>query len=116
MSTGSAVKAINPAAASPFANFSNGALADALGDLEATIELAQKRQKLARDEMTRRHANWLDGTRFSVAKATLDTHTLDAKAVRLEMGDAWYEARQKPGTRTTYTVTAKPLEQLGVSA
>ncbi len=116
MSTGSAAKAINPAAASPFANFSNGALADALGDIDATIELAQERQKLARAEMTRRHASSLEGARFIVAKATLATHTLDAKGVRLEMGDAWYEARQKPGFRTTYTVTAKPLEELGVSA
>ncbi len=36
--TGSAAKAINPAKAKPFANYSNGMLADEMGDIDRKID------------------------------------------------------------------------------
>ena len=116
MTDGSAAMAINPTAPTPFANYSNGALADAMGDIDTQLERLQARQKAARAEMTRRHLSALEGARFLVSKATVSTHTFDGKGVRAEMGDAWYEARQKAGTRTTYSVMPKPPEELGVPA
>ncbi len=60
--------------------------------------------------MTRRKVNSIAGARFIVVKAVNEIATFDSKAVRAEMGDDWYEARQRDGTRTTYTVMAKPPE------
>ena len=116
MTTGSAASAINPSKINVFANYSNVALADALGDIDTQLDILKGREKAAREEMTRRRLNALEGARFTVVKAVSETHSFDGKGVRTEMGDAWYEARLKPGFRTTYTVTSKPLEQLGVGA
>lgn len=116
MTEGSAVLAINPAKVNPFSNHSNVALADAMGDIDATISTAQKRQKLAREEMTRRKAASLEGVRFVVTKATETELRFDSTRVKAEMGEAWYAQFRYPNPRTTYTVTAKPIEQLGVPA
>lgn len=116
MSDDSAAKAINPTAPTAFANYSNLALADAMGDLEEVIRTATARRDLAREEMTRRHLSALEGARFVVTKDTKTEKRFDAKAVKAQMGAAWYANFQKPGSRTTYTVTPRPAEQLGVPA
>ena len=116
MSTDSAALAINTARLNPFSNFSNLALADAMGDLEATIKTATERRDFAREEMTRRHLSALEGSRFTVTKDVKSEKRFDSAAAKAKMGLDWYATFQKPGSRTTYTVTVRPLEQLGVPA
>ena len=116
MTSESAAMAINPQAAGLFSNYDNVALADALGDLEAVIKTAQARQKAAREEMVRRKLHSLDGARFFVTRSVGTEKRFDSEAVKATMGLDWYAQFQKSGSRTTYTVTAKALAQLGLSA
>lgn len=103
-------------ALNPFSNYSNVALADAMGDIEATVKTATERRDLAREEMSRRKLASLEGARFVVTKDVKTEKRFDAGAAKLTMGAAWYAGFQKPGTRTTFTVTAKAPESLGVPA
>ena len=107
MDTGSAALAINSARAKLFANFSNVMLADEMGAIDRQIDVLKAREKAAREEMTRRKLNSIEGARFIIVKSVTETATLDSKGVRTEMGDDWYEARQKAGSRTTYTAIEK---------
>lgn len=102
-----AAAAINSAKVSPFANLSNLMLADAMGEIAQELKALEARQNAARDEMVRRKLSAIEGSRFIVVKAVTDASRFDSKAVRKEMGDDWYEARQKSGTRTTFVVTEK---------
>ena len=116
MTEGSAALAIKPGRANPFSNYSNLALADAMGDIDVVMKSAKERQDLAREEMTRRHLSSLEGARFTVTKDVKSEKRFDAVAVKAEMGAVWYASFQKPNSRTTYTVTPRPPEQLGVPA
>ena len=116
MTIGSAALAINSTKVNPFSNFSNVALADAIGDIDKTISTGQKRMKLAREEMTRRKALSLEGARFTVTKATETEMRFDSGKLKAKMGEDWYAQWRYPNPRTTYTVTPKAPEQLGVPA
>ncbi len=102
--------------ANPFARISNLALADAMGDNDVVLKRAKARQDLLRAEMDRRHLSSLEGARFTVTKDVKSEKRFDSVAVKAKMGAAWYASFQKPNSRTTYTVTARAPEQLGVSA
>ena len=93
--------------------FSNVALADAMGDIDVVLKGAKERQDLAREEMDRRHLSSLEGARFTVTKDVKSEKRFDSAAVKAKMGAAWYATFQKPNSRTTYTVTPRPPEQLG---
>ena len=103
-------------AENPFTRFSNVALADAFGDVESVVKSATERRDALRDEMTRRHLFALEGARFTVTKDVKSEKRFDSAAAKKKMGLAWYATFQKPGSRTTYTVTPKPPEELGVPA
>ena len=108
---------IEPAAdANPFAHFSSVALADAMGDIDVVLKGAKERQDLAREEMNRRRLSSLEGARFTITKDVKSEKRVDSAAVKAHLGAAVYASFQKPNSRTTYTVTPRPPEQLGDTA
>ncbi len=102
--------------ANPFERYSNVALADAMGDNDVVLKAATDRREQMRDVMDRRQLSSLDGARYIVTKDVKSEKRFDSKAVKAKMGMAWYAQFQKPGTRTTYTVTPRAPEQLGAQA
>ena len=45
------------------------------------------------------------GADWTVVRTTKAFDFLDIERIRKEMGEAWCEAREKPGSRTTFTVS-----------
>src|SRR5829696_3853901 len=86
---------------SPFHNVPAGDLADRLGALKAEIAALEIREKALRDELIRRGAAAVEGTRYDAAISSAVRWTLDAKAVRSEMGEAWWNARCRQAMVTT---------------
>ena len=101
--------------ANPYHRYSNLALGDAAGDNDVVLKAATARQAQIREVMDFRQLSILEGARFTVTKDVKPEKRFDSKAAKATMGAAWYAQFQKPGTRTTYTVMARPPEQLGVA-
>src|SRR5215204_2171268 len=92
---------------SPFHNVPDGDLADRLGAVKAEIAALEIREKSLRDELIRRGVSAVEGTRYDAAISSAVRWTLDAKAVRSEMGDAWWNARCRQAMVTTVTVRVR---------
>ena len=99
-----------------FAHMSDHALADMIGDLHVEAQRKASLMADAKAEMERRHRLSLVGLRFDVSKGDESISRLDAKGLKAKFGEAWYKGWCKPGTRTKWTITPKPLEELGVPA
>ena len=91
----------------PFHNLPAGDLADRLGALKAEIADLEGREKALRDELIRRGVPEVEGALFRVTVAEAVRWTLDSKAVKAEMGAAWYDARCKQSLVTTVAVKAR---------
>jgi hypothetical protein len=100
-------KAIATIPLSPFHNVAAGDLADQLGELKAEIAALEIREKALRDELIRRGAAEVEGADYNAAITAAVRWTLDAKAVRSEMGDAWWNARCHQALVTTVTVRVR---------
>ena len=97
---------VNIVSVSPYHNHSAGDLADQLGTLKAEIAALEDREKSLRDELIRRGGTEIEGALFCVTISDAVRWTLHAKAVRGEMGDAWWNARCRQSLVTSVAVKA----------
>lgn len=85
----------NIASVNPLRNLPAAQLVDRLGALKAEIAALDAGEKALRDELLRRGITEAEGVRFSAA---------DTKAVKVEMGAPWYDARCRQSLVTTVAV------------
>ena len=78
---------------SQFHNLSAANLADRLGALKAEIADLEAREKALRDELVRLGVPAIEGAVYDTTITEAVRWTLDTKAVKAEMGAAWYDAR-----------------------
>ena len=97
----------NIATVSPFHNIAAGDLVDKLGTLKAQIADLETREKSLRDELIHRGGASIHGAAFSASITEAIRWSLDAKTVKAEMGEAWWDARCRQSLVTT--VAVKPL-------
>ena len=91
---------------SPFHNLSAGDVADQLGALKAEIAELEAREKSLRDELIRRGDAEIEGAVYRATITDAVRWTIDAKAVRSEMGEPWWNARCRQALVTTVAVKA----------
>jgi len=80
------------------------ALVDELGALKAQIAELEAREKSLPDELIGRGSAIADGVLYGATITEAVRWTLDAKTVRSEMGDGWWNARCRQGVVTTVAV------------
>src|ERR1051325_1238455 len=85
-------------------NLPVGELVDQLGSVKAEIADLETRQQSLRAELLKRCVTEAEGAHFAAAVTQAVRWTLDAKAVRAEMGDNWWNGRCKSALITTVTV------------
>jgi hypothetical protein len=78
-------------------------VADQLGTLKAEIAELEDREKNLRDELIRRGGK-IEGAVYRATIADAVRWTLDAKTVRSEMGEPWWNARCRQALVTTVAV------------
>ena len=100
-------KAIATIPLSSFHNVPDGDLADRLGTLKAEIAALEIREKALRDELIRRRLDEVEGADYNAAISSAVRWTLDAKAVRSEMGEPWWNARCRQAMVNTVTVRVR---------
>jgi len=94
---------------SPFHNISAADLVDRLGALKAEIADLEAREKALRDELIRRDLPAIEGSAFDATIIAAVRWTLDSKAVRAEMGSAWWDARCRQSLVTTIAVKPRAV-------
>ena len=78
----------------------NTILADAIGNLDHAIKAQQKELKELKAEFLDADEAIYVGRFYTVKRVdATQTWTLDTKAVKSEMGDAWYDEHCKVGNR-----------------
>ena len=92
---------------SQFHNIPAGDLADQLVALKALIADLEAREKALRDELVRRGESAIEGALFRATVAEAVRWTLDTKAVKAQMGAAWYDAHCRQAMVTTVAVKAR---------
>ena len=95
----------NITTSTPFHNLPTGALVDQLGAVKARIADLETREKALRDELIRRGGD-AAGAAYSASITQAVRWTLDTKALKAEMGLAWYDARCRQSMVTTVAVKA----------
>jgi hypothetical protein len=95
---------------SPFHNLSAGDLVDQLGAIKAEIAEREAREKALRDELIRRGNGEVEGADYRATVTDAVRWTLDTKAVRAEMGDAWFNARCWQALVTTVAVKPRTID------
>jgi hypothetical protein len=85
-------------------NFALPALVDELGTVKAQIAELETRERSLRDELIARGPATAEGLCYSASITEAVRWTLDAKSVRSEMGDAWWNTRCRQGVVTTVAV------------
>src|SRR5258707_10187861 len=94
---------------SPFHNLPVGELVDQLGSVKAEIADLETREKNLRAELLKRCVIEAEGAQYAAAITQAVRWTLDAKAVRAEMGDNWWNGRCRHSLVTTVTVAARAV-------
>jgi hypothetical protein len=94
---------------SPFHNLPVGEIVDQLGTVKAEIADLETREKTLRAELLSRCVFEAEGAQYAAAVTQAVRWTLDAKAVRAELGDAWWNQRCKQALVTTVTVAARAV-------
>jgi hypothetical protein len=82
-------QAVHAYTTSRFDNFSNEALADALGNADAVLKGAEAECKSLKDEFKRRGLIEVAGVSFTVTAAEQIAGRLDTKAVKEFLGDTY---------------------------
>jgi hypothetical protein len=83
-------------------------LVDQLGAVKAEIATLEAHEKAIRDELIRRAEREIEGAVYYATITDAVRWTLDAKAVRAEMGDDWWNVRCRQSLVTTVGVKARP--------
>jgi hypothetical protein len=94
---------------SQFHNLPVGEIVDRLGTLKAEIADLETREKDLRAELLKRCVIEAEGAQYAATVTQAMRWTLDAKAVRAELGDAWWNQRCKQALVTTVTVAARAV-------
>ena len=94
---------------SPFHNLPVGEIVDQLGAVKAEIADLEAREKNLRAELLKRCVIEAEGAMYAAAVTQAVRWTLDAKAVRAEMGDSWWNGRCRQSLVTTVTVAARAV-------
>ena len=92
---------------SQFHNLPAGDLVDRLGALKAEIAALEAREKALRDELIRRNVPAIEGAIYDATITDAVRWTIDTKAVKAEMGAAWWDARCRQALVTTVKTTAR---------
>ena len=87
-------------------------LADMFGLAKKDAKETAGRLKKVTEELVRRGKVVYVGASFSVQKKVTETYRFDSGAVKIEMGDAWYNARKALTVATEWIATVKPLGDL----
>jgi hypothetical protein len=90
-------------------NLALPALVDELGCLKAHMAELETREKSLRDELIARGSAIAEGLSYSTSITEAVRWTLDAKSVRSEMGDAWWNTRCRQGVVTTVALKPRPV-------
>jgi len=104
-------KAVSIGTPSVYHNLPVGELVDQLGSVKAEIADLETRQQSLRAELLKRCITEAEGAVYAATVTQAMRWTLDAKAVRAEMGDAWWNGRCKQALVTTVTVAARAISQ-----
>ena len=96
---------------SHFDNLPVGELVDQFGSVKAAIADLETRQQSLRVELLKRCITEAEGAVYAAAVTQAVRWTLDAKTVRAEMGDDWWNGRCKQALVTTDTVAASAVSQ-----
>src|SRR5260221_1813171 len=94
---------------SPFHNLPVGEIVDQLGSVKAEIADLETRENSLRAELLKRCVIEAEGAVYAAAVTQAVRWTLDAKAVRSEMGDSLWNGRCKQALGTTVTVAARAV-------
>src|SRR5258708_32723962 len=94
---------------SSFHNLPVGELVDQLGSVKAEIADLEAREKSLGAELLKRCVIEAEGAVYAAAVTQAVRWTLDAKAVRSEMGDSWWNGRCKQALVTTVSVAARAV-------
>ena len=94
---------------SPFHNLAAGDLVDRLGSLKAEIAELETREKALRDELIRRNVPAIEGAAYDATISSAVRWTLDSRAVKAEMGAAWWDARCRQSLVTTVAVKPRAV-------
>ena len=89
---------------SNFHNHSNAQLADVIGDLDAQAKALSARLKAAKGEFLTRGLGRVHGERFTVTKSEAARWSLDAKAIKAELGEDWCTARSRVSAVTSLRI------------
>ncbi len=92
-----------------FDDTSDGQIVDELGALKAQVSDLTKREKALKDEIIRRLDGFgvTEGALFRAAVSTSTTCSLDTKAIREKMPEAWLQAHSKQRETTTVRIGAR---------
>ena len=94
---------------SPFHNLPAGEVVDQLGSVKAQIADLETREKALRDELIRRSITSAAGDAYDASVTETVRWTLDTKALKAEMGAAWYDARCRQALITTVKVEPRAV-------
>ncbi|SRR5579883_153015 len=92
---------------SPLHNLGTGAIVDRLGALKARIADLVAEEGVLRAELIARKVEAAEGDLFRCTVTEALRQSLDAEAVKAELGERWYAAHCKVSVTTTVRVSAR---------
>jgi hypothetical protein len=96
-----------------FHNFSNEALADAIGQADLALKAHEAEVKALKDEFKNRGLLTTAGEHFTVTRSDQFSSRLDVSAVKGFLGDAW---RRFETTTVTTVIRIKATQRLATAA
>jgi hypothetical protein len=94
-------------AVSSLNNLSVGQLIDELGQVKAEAAEIEQREKALKAELIARKVTEAEGALFRATVTEALRQSLDAEAIKAEMGERWYGIHCKVGVTTTVRVSAR---------
>lgn len=82
-------------------------LADLFGVADKQAKAESKRLEKLKKELVRRGKDRYLGAVYTVVKVKGEQERFDSKAVKAEMGDAWYDARKSTVLTTTWVASER---------
>ena len=84
-----------PIATDRFHNIPNTMLADMIGELDCQSKAIEAELKSAKDTLKSRNVDRAEGVRFTVSFSASIRQTLDSAAVKVAMGQKWFDDHSK---------------------
>ena len=96
-----------PSPVTPFHNLSAADIADTLGRVKAEAAEVKEREDALKAELVARGVTEAQGDLFRATITEAARWSLDANAIRAEMGETWCDRRSKVATVITLRVSAR---------